>query len=561
MASRLKQSSEAVPGTQKADMGPGVASSGVASSDLASSDNVPSSEIMLEAVLRYGRELFSDFSEGRAAENLLSLLGEVFPGRLFALRIWDVVGDAELRVYANESEVRAHLGKGRIYLRSSAVTRTKLSDAVRASAFLHESERWDSPFPGIASGFCIPLAAAGELYGVLDVGYPLGTDLSESDQTQMLVLANQLAAALRSESLSLESKSLRDYQSQLIEHASALILGIDSAWRIRVCNKALCDLVGISSSELIGEDLRDHFPVANPANLQSLFADGLRGVDSALGETQILTRAGGTVSVVWRLASIRNRGKIQALVAIGQDQTVMSSLQNQLVQAEKMSTLGQIAAGVVHELNNPLTAISVYSEFLLRKTLERDGAEAKDEASKLRTIQEGAERIQHFVRDLMQYARPSAGVPKRLSINKVINQSLVFCEHLFSEDGVVLQRDLDSSIPDVQAVPGQLEQVVINLVTNAVQACGDSGSVEIRSYLEDSKVIFSVRDEGPGISEENQVKIFEPFFTTKADGQGTGLGLCIVRNIMEENRGELVLDSSLGEGSEFRCAVPVFTSQ
>lgn len=513
---------------------------------------------MLDAVLRFGRELFSDFHEGEAAENMLSLLRELFPKRVFALRTWDLVGEAPMRVYAESNEVRDSLSLARIYLRPSAYSQTKLSGAVRASAMLQESDRWDSPFPSTASGFCIPLSAAGELYGVLDVGYPMGVDTSSTDEEKIIVLANQLAAALRSESLFVESKSLRDYQSRLIEHASALILGIDSNWRIRVCNRALCDLLGVSKSEIIGEDLRDRFPVSNPASLKRMFAQGLQGDDAVLGETQVLTKDGGSVSVAWRIASIRNRGKVQALVAIGQDQTLMTSLQQQLVQAEKMSTLGQIAAGVVHELNNPLTAISVYSEFLLRKAMQRSGSAAEDEAAKLRTIQEGAQRIQHFVRDLMQYARPSAGVPKRLSINKVITQSLVFCEHLFSEDGVILERDLDSSIPDVQAVPGQLEQVVINLVTNAVQACGQSGSVSVRSYVENSKVIFSIRDEGPGISAENQQKIFEPFFTTKNDGEGTGLGLCIVRNILEENAGELFLNSSLGVGSEFRCVVPVF---
>ncbi len=518
----------------------------------------PTPEETLKAVLQFGRTLFVDHSEQSTVQKFLDLLHELFPKRYFVLRIVDVRGDSKLSVYGDKTTIRTDLAFGRLNLRSSAIAKTQLKNAVAASAFLQESERWDSPFPGLAAGFSVPLAAAGELYGLLDVGYPLGSDCSQKDEPLILPLANQLAAALRNERLFHESKTLRDYQSRLIEHASALILGIDSNWRIRVCNKALCTLIGVPSSELIGKDLRDSFPVVDKQKLQLVFAEGIKGNDAAVGETLVISKLGKQIPVVWRVASIRSRGKVAALVAVGQDHSVLSSLQKQLVQAEKMSSLGQIAAGVVHELNNPLTAISVYSEFLLRRAAKRGGDEAQDEINKLTTIQEGADRIKHFVRDLMQYAKPSAGIPTRLSINKVIAKSLLFCDHLFSEDGVVLERQLDTSIPDVQAVPGQLEQVVINLVTNAVQACGDKGAVKIRSYVEDSRVVFSIRDEGPGISAEDQIRIFEPFFTTKNDGEGTGLGLCIVRNILEENSGELILDSSVGAGSEFRCVVPIY---
>ncbi len=125
-----------------------------------------------------------------------------------------------------------------------------------------------------------------------------------------------------------------------------------------------------------------------------------------------------------------------------------------------------------------------------------------------------------------------------------------------------LERNLEQSLPDIQAVPGQLEQVVINLITNAVQACPSGSLVEVKSYVDShSRVIFSVKDQGPGISAEEQARIFEPFYTTKNNGEGTGLGLCIVRNIIEDNSGELSLHSVPGQGAEFRCAVPVFANQ
>ena len=520
----------------------------------------PSPEQMLEGVLEFGRTLFLDQTEEQTAESFVALLTKLFPKRYFMLRLVDLRGEESARGYGDQEHVRRDLNMSQLRLRQSAIEKTHIKGAVANSAMLLVSERWDSPFSGVADGF----ALAGELYGVLDVGYPLGTDRSIVDEERILPLVNQLASALRNERLYHDTKSLRDYQSRLIEHASALILGIDSNWRIRVCNKALCDRIGMSSSELIGKDLRDHFPVTDRNQLAKVFADGMLGNDGANGKSQLIAKSGRTVEVVWRVASIRSRGAVHAVVAVGQDQTVLSDLQRQLVHAEKLSTLGQIAAGVVHELNNPLTAIGVYSDFLLRKAEKSVAADAgsydPDDLAKLRTIAEGADRIKTFTRDLIQYARPSAGEPERLSMNQVINQSLTFCEHLFSKSGVRLERNLDQSIPDIEAVPGQLEQVVINLITNAVQACPSGTLVQVSSYVDDSRVIFSVKDQGPGISDEDKTRIFEPFYTTKSNGEGTGLGLCIVRNIIEDNSGELSLHSTLGQGAEFRCAVPMFPS-
>ncbi len=524
----------------------------------------PSAEQLLQAMLAFGQTLFSERTEAQIAQNVVASLGRLFPRRHFLLRLIDL-REGSVLIYGDQGHIPSHLNAARLSLSQSALERTQLKEAVQSSAMLQVSQRWDSPFQGIADGFVVPVAIAGELYGVLDVGYPLGSDQQALDEPLLHPLVNQLASALRNERLHRDTQSLRDYQSRLIEHASALILGIDSSWRIRVCNKALCDRIGLTSADLIGKDLRDSFPATDRNQLAEIFAEGMRGNDAAHGESQLVARSGRTIEVVWRVASIRSRGNVQAVVAVGQDQTVLSDLQKQLVQAEKLSTLGQIAAGVVHELNNPLTAIGVYSEFLLRKATKRVAVDPKsydpEDLDKLRTIAEGAERIKSFSRDLVQYAKPSAGAPERLSINRVISQSLAFCEHLFRESGVRLECDLDQNIPDIQVVPGQLEQVVINLVTNAVQACPSGALVRVSSYRDgDARVVFSIKDEGPGIAHEDQARIFEPFFTTKSDGEGTGLGLCIVRNLIEDNQGELSLDSSLGHGAEFRCMVPAFVA-
>ena len=253
-------------------------------------------------------------------------------------------------------------------------------------------------------------------------------------------------------------------------------------------------------------------------------------------------------------------GPIDAVVAIGQDQSKIEMLQQQVVRAERLATLGELAAGVVHELNNPLTSITVYAEYLVRK-LESQGSDIAD-LEKLRRIGASAQRILRFSRDLVQYARPSGRDLEPVDIAAVVRASVSICEHLVDRGGIALAVEVDPELPVIQAITGQLEQVLINLITNAVHAVeakGDkAGRVVVRAQVESpSTILVEVADSGPGIAPEDREKIFEPFFTTKPDGKGTGLGLPIVRNIVEQHRGEIsVARSDLG-GAAFRVILPI----
>jgi signal transduction histidine kinase len=244
------------------------------------------------------------------------------------------------------------------------------------------------------------------------------------------------------------------------------------------------------------------------------------------------------------------------VVAIGQDLSQIEALQRQVVRAERLATLGELAAGVVHELNNPLTSITVYAEYLVRK-LESQGAEAGD-VEKLRRIGASAQRILRFSRDLVQYARPSGRDLGPIDLAAVVRQSVSICEHLVERGGIILEVEVDPELPAVQAISGQLEQVLINLITNAVHAVENGGRVEVRAQADTpSTVLIEVADSGPGIADADRDKIFEPFFTTKPDGKGTGLGLPIVRNIVDQHHGEiLVVRSALG-GAAFRVILPI----
>jgi PAS domain S-box-containing protein len=458
-----------------------------------------------------------------------------------------------------------------VTITQAALDRARLKTAVAASARVAVRERWDSPFTGMATGFAVPLAAGGELYGVLDVGYPPGEGAREHDEPAVISIASGLAFALRTIRLQEDAIGLRDYQARLLDSANALILGIDRTWRITVCNRALLELTGSARDEVLGRDVRDFITGDQRTQLTAAFSAALAGQHHAAVTVMLPTRhrvteADGSerprhdVRTVWSIAPVGRAGQlggpIEAVVAIGQDQSKIDALQQQIVRAERLATLGELAAGVVHELNNPLTSITVYAEYLVRK-LESQGIDSAD-IEKLRRIGASAQRILRFSRDLVQYARPSGKETEAVDLAGVVRQSVSICEHLVERGGVDLGVEVDPELPVVHAVAGQLEQVLINLITNAVHAVENGGKVVVRATTDGpGSVLIEVADSGPGVPEADRDRIFEPFFTTKPDGKGTGLGLPIVRNIVDQHRGQIsVTRSDLG-GAAFRVVIPI----
>jgi two-component system NtrC family sensor kinase len=236
----------------------------------------------------------------------------------------------------------------------------------------------------------------------------------------------------------------------------------------------------------------------------------------------------------------------------------LERLQARMIQAEKLASLGQIVAGIVHELNNPLTSILAYTDYLARKRRALDiDDEVEDDLERLRRIEEAASRILKFSRDLVAYARPSAEVPGPVSLNEVIDKALGFCEHEFHR--IVVDYDVAEGLPPIRGVSGSLIQVFVNLFTNAAHAMSDGGRLLIRARVEPTAraLLVDVEDEGLGIEPENVSLIFEPFFTTKTEGRGTGLGLSIVRGIVDTHGGTVAVRSFPGRGTVFTLTLPL----
>lgn len=519
----------------------------------------PSEADQLNALRDLASELPFATSEQVIVERVLGVLSKLFPGRAIAVRVIDIRSREPARSYVRGASLRDSVAADGVTVTQAALDRARLKSAVAASARIAVRERWDSPFTGMATGFAVPLAAGGELYGVLDVGYAPGVDGKDQDLPAVTSVASGLAFALRTMRLQEDAIGLRDYQARLLDSANALILGIDRTWRITVCNRALLELTGRTRDEVLGRDIRDFIAGDQRQQLTSAFSAALTGHHHTAVTVMLPTR-GGPVRSVWAIAPVGRAGQlggpIEAVVAIGQDQSKIDALQQQIVRAERLATLGELAAGVVHELNNPLTSITVYAEYLVRK-LESQGTEQAD-LEKLRRIGASAQRILRFSRDLVQYARPSGKESESVDVSSVVRQSVSICDHLVERGGIALSVEVDPELPVIQAVGGQLEQVLINLITNAVHAVDTGGKVIVRAAPEGpAHIVIEVADSGPGVPEPDRDRIFEPFFTTKPDGKGTGLGLSIVRNIVDQHHGQIsVTRSDLG-GAAFRVVIPV----
>jgi two-component system NtrC family sensor kinase len=231
----------------------------------------------------------------------------------------------------------------------------------------------------------------------------------------------------------------------------------------------------------------------------------------------------------------------------------LRTTEQQLIQSEKLASVGQLAAGVAHEINNPLGTILLFSD-IMRKELPADDPRRDD----VTMIIDEATRCKTIVSDLLNFARQNEVLAQTTDVNALLADTIdeITIQPVFEHVKIVSQ--LDPSLPNIQADPAQLREVFVNLMTNAAEAMDDGGSLTITTAsAEDEMIKIAFKDTGCGIPEQNLSRIFTPFFTTKAIGKGTGLGLAIVYGIIKMHRGQIYVESKVGVGSTFTITLPV----
>ena len=229
----------------------------------------------------------------------------------------------------------------------------------------------------------------------------------------------------------------------------------------------------------------------------------------------------------------------------------LQQAQQQLLQSEKLATIGQMAAGIAHELNTPLTYIMGNLELLEAQELTDAQREMLGSAAR------GAERIKSLAQSLLAFSRPSQEELVPVAPNELIERSLELCHYQIMKGGVVLQKQLEPTLPRVMGVPNQLEMALINLTVNAIHAMeGTGGRLTVRSSAKGGNVEIAVSDQGSGIPPHIQPTVFEPFVTTKPEGKGTGLGLSTVLMVVERHHGKVDFTTDPGSGTTFRITLP-----
>ncbi|MFZ5586430.1 MAG: PAS domain-containing sensor histidine kinase [Thermodesulfobacteriota bacterium] len=353
-----------------------------------------------------------------------------------------------------------------------------------------------------------------------------------------------------------------EFLGRLLDSMVGVVVAADLAGNIQFVNKNVERVLGYAPAELIGQSLRKIAPEDDLRHVRQLLAEtGGR----ALGvRTVVYTKDGEEVPVRINSSLVYRDGVPAGTVGIITDLRDYVKMEDSLVQArmqvvhsEKLARLGRMAAGIAHELNNPLTGITVYAD-LLKESLEPGHPAQAD----LSAILEDAERCRDIIRGLLDYSRQSPVVVEELDLSQVVEEAL----RLIRDDALFLHVEVAREYwPQPLIVQGDarlLRQVFINLITNAVDAMERRGRLTLRTYLDpEGYRVAEVGDTGSGIRPEDVARVFDPFFTTKEVGRGTGLGLSVVYGVISRHGGEIAVTETGPQGTTFRVRLPQEAAQ
>ena len=353
----------------------------------------------------------------------------------------------------------------------------------------------------------------------------------------------------------------QEFARRLVDNFPDLILVLDAASHYTFVSPRCKDVLGYEVEETQKMEFAScTHPEDLPAVL-SLYKDIIAGKQIfASLEIRVRHKLGEWRRIRFNFSPLSDeKGNIEGVVLSGRDVTDLKRLEEQLIQAEKLAAMGQMLAGVAHELNNPLTAILGVTE-LLR---ERPGA---DDSTKrqLELTHRQARRAARIVQNLLEFSRPASPQKKPLDLNNILERTLQLHEHSLRRNNIEVDSRLPGDLPGVIGDANQLIQVFLNLITNAEQAIRevrDSGRIQIRAGRNGNQLTITVQDDGVGIRPEALQRIFDPFYTTKRPGGGTGLGLSICMSIIREHGGNIEADTFPAGGSAFTIYLPVASGE
>ena len=340
---------------------------------------------------------------------------------------------------------------------------------------------------------------------------------------------------------------------RLVEASPDMVCIIQSN-RLIYANKVLIEKLGFSPHELFSSDFDLIANIVHPdwSKEASMCLESLKGGKSSQeAELCLITKAGQELQVLFKGVPI-TYGGLEAVEVILVDITKLKELHKQLLQAERLASLGELTASIAHELNNKLTPILAYAQMLQNRTSDEAISE------RLTFIEKCATGAKSVVETLLAFPRTSSSLRRCVNLNRILEDTVQLVKYRLDASNIDLLMELDEGLPTTMADPKQIEQVFLNIINNAYQAMETrGGALYIASFVEGNNIVFQITDTGPGISEGDMPRIFEPFFTTKPAGKGTGLGLPCSFGIIKAHNGDLRCTSKLSRGSTFTIELPI----
>jgi two-component system, NtrC family, sensor kinase len=429
--------------------------------------------------------------------------------------------------------------------------------------------------------YYVPCTVRGRTIAYLGVSRTQDGDFLSSVDVELLVtLSGYVGIAIENASLyrSLqrkveENERLKEFSENIVESINVGILAADLDDRVESWNTQIEQLSGIARDQALGRRLSEVFPpelaeqferVRGETGIHHIYKFALRpskaaGYPAANGNGHANGNGNGAGTFREAILNIaiaplvsKNQEQIGRLV-IFDDVTDRAELEQRLIQADKLTSIGLLAAGVAHEVNTPLAVISTYAQMLAKQV-----ANDEQKTVLLDKIARQTFRASEIVNSLLNFSRTSTTEFGDVNLNKVIQETLSLLEHQLQKNGIQVKAELDAALAPIQGNAGKLQQVFLNLFLNARDAMERGGTLEVRTWAEPSGARVEVCDTGTGISPEHIQRIYDPFFTTKAARKGTGLGLAVTYGIIREHGGAIEVSNRRGGGASFHLELPWF---
>ena len=446
----------------------------------------------------------------------------------------------------------------------SAELNTQMGEAIRAGAAETPADSWD------LLELRVPLNYEGERLGLIEIAVPRdGREAMARDA--LSVIANVLSPLLASKELSKdlafevarrarEIEEQRRFTTKVIDSLPVGLYVIDRHYRVQAWNrKRETGTQGVPRDQALGRPIFDLLS-RQPRELlrrefDEVFQSGRLQVYESVGEDQRQYR-------ITKIPMRQDDEEITHLITIGEDITEWKEVQGQIAQSEKLAAVGQLAAGIMHEINNPLATIGACIDAVsgYRDDIPPEVRAKVDEYLKI--MDSEVERCKRIVNGLLDLSRPRGGAKKDQDVNEVVEETLLLLKHHDRFKALTLVRHLAPGLPRLMASKDHLLQVFMALMLNAADAMDARGTLTVTTGPNPERadeVMISFSDTGSGIPKADMQKIFEPFYTTKPQGRGTGLGLSICYTIVADHRGRIEVDSTVGRGSTFTVFLPVTT--